>query len=124
MGLKLKDKSLNNLVKINSFLPMYFLIKHQSYKLSIIFSLGFSFLTGDISRALPPPEDIPEEILRREIITEARSPIDGKPVTAAEYAEIKAELAESRFPPQLDPELRHLIFLLRIRKMLRTITPF
>lgn len=36
--------------------------------------------------ALPPPEDVPEEILRTEIITEARSAIDGQPLTAAEYA--------------------------------------
>jgi len=43
-------------------------------------------LTPAPATALPPPEDLPEEILRTEIITEARSPIDGQPLTAAEYA--------------------------------------
>jgi hypothetical protein len=80
--------------------------------------------TAEASIALPPPEDIAEEVLRTEIITEARSPIDGKPVTAAEYAEIEAKLKKSPFPPQLNPKLRHLVFLLRIRKLLNTITPF
>lgn len=76
------------------------------------------------SLALPPPEDIPEEVLRTEIITEARSPIDGKPLTAAEYAELQAQLAERSFPPQLDPQVRSLIFLLRLRRLLETINPF
>ena len=45
-----------------------------------------------IGRCLPPPEDTPEEILRTEIITEARSPINGELLTAAEYAELQALL--------------------------------
>ena len=43
-----------------------------------------------IGRCLPPPEDTHEEILRTEIITEARSPIDGELLTAAEYAQLQA----------------------------------
>ena len=73
--------------------------------------------------ALPPTNDIPEEILRTEIITEARSPIDGKPLTAAEYAEIKVKLAENPFPVQVNPRLQQLVLLLRIRKMLKTFIP-
>ena len=74
--------------------------------------------------ALPPPEDIPEEILRTEIITEGRSPIDNKPLTAAEYAELEAELAQREFSPEIDPKLQELIFLLRIRKLINDINPF
>ena len=73
--------------------------------------------------ALPPPEDIPEEILRTEIVTEGRSPIDGKPLTAGEYAEIKAKLAESPYPTKLNSKLEHVIFLLKVRKMLKTFFP-
>jgi len=73
---------------------------------------------------LPPPEDVPEEILRTEIITEARSPIDGKPLTAAEYAQLQAELAQNPIPPDVNPKIKRLIFLLRLRQMLRTIIPF
>ncbi|MFB2983036.1 hypothetical protein [Microseira sp. BLCC-F43] len=75
--------------------------------------------------ALPPPEDTPEEVLRTEIITEARSPIDGKPLTAAQYAQLIAQL-EGRQPPdpQVNPKLRELIFLLRLRHQMRQILPF
>lgn len=77
--------------------------------------------------ALPPPEDPPEEVLRTEIITEARSPIDGKPLTAAEYAQLQAELQQA--PPArpetlVSPETRQLIGLLRLRKFIRTVFPF
>lgn len=75
------------------------------------------------ARALPPPEDIPEEILRTEILTEARSPVDGKPLTAAEYALLQGKL-QSRPPPRIDPQISELIFLLRIRRAIRTIIPF
>lgn len=50
------------------------------------------------AEALPPPEDIPEEILRTEIILEGRSPLDGKPLSAAEYAELEARLAQRAYP--------------------------
>lgn len=72
---------------------------------------------------LPPPEDIPEEKLRTQIIVEARSPIDGKSLTAAEYAELQAQLA-SQPKPRVDPQIEHLIFLLRLRRAIRTIIPF
>lgn len=74
---------------------------------------------------LPPPEDTPEEVLRTEMITEARSPLDGTPLTAAEYAQLKAELEGSQPPdPQVNPKLRELIFLLRLRAQMRQILPF
>ncbi|AFZ04219.1 hypothetical protein [Calothrix sp. PCC 6303] len=73
--------------------------------------------------SLPPPEDIPEEILRTEMITAARSPIDGKPLTAAKYAELQANLQIAP-PPKLDPKIRENIFLLRLRKGLIQIFPF
>ncbi|MDJ0676645.1 MAG: hypothetical protein QNJ36_14910 [Calothrix sp. MO_167.B42] len=73
--------------------------------------------------ALPPAVDIPEEILRTQIITAARSPIDGKLLTAAEYAELQAKL-QTAPPPKLDPAIRENIFLLRIRKLLLRLFPF
>ncbi|MEH2367458.1 hypothetical protein [Nostoc sp.] len=73
--------------------------------------------------ALPPPEDTPEEILRTKIIIEARSPIDGKSLTAAEYIQLQAQLQEVP-PPKLDPKIREQIFLLRLRKTLLQFFPF
>jgi len=89
----------------------------------LLLFLGLSFTVVKPAICLPPPEDVPEEILRMEIITEARSPIDGKPMTAAEYAQLQAQLRERKTPPTLDPNIREFIFLLRLRQFLRTITP-
>ncbi|NEP12747.1 MAG: hypothetical protein F6K14_21570 [Symploca sp. SIO2C1] len=86
--------------------------------------LGLTLLVAKPAVGLPPPEDVPEEVLRTEIITEARSPIDGKPLTAAEYAQLQAELAQNPIPPDVNPKIKRLIFLLRLRQMLRTIIPF
>ncbi|MBF2078768.1 MAG: glutathione S-transferase [Synechococcales cyanobacterium T60_A2020_003] len=73
--------------------------------------------------ALPPPEDTPEEVLRTEIILEARSPLDGEPLTAAEYAELQDYL--SRYPePEIAPEIRQLIRLLYLRRAIRSVFPF
>ncbi|MDR9405075.1 MAG: hypothetical protein RI580_16760 [Halothece sp. Uz-M2-17] len=87
-------------------------------------SLSFSVL-GIVtpSVALPPPEDTPEEVLRTKIILEARSRIDGQPLTPAEYAQLQADLAQSPYPPELSPEVREFIFLLQIRQMLQILTP-
>ncbi|MDZ8257676.1 hypothetical protein [Nostoc sp. ChiQUE01b] len=73
--------------------------------------------------ALPPLEDTPEEILRTKIIIEARSPIDGKSLTAAEYIQLQAQLQLAP-PPKLDPKIREQIFLLRLRKTLLQFFPF
>jgi hypothetical protein len=88
-----------------------------------------SILVGVISSwskpvlSLPPPDDIPEEILRTEIITAARSQVDGKPLSAAEYVELQAKLQVVP-PPKLDPKIRENIFLLRLRKTLQQFFPF
>lgn len=85
--------------------------------------LGWSGHWGTSAIALPPPEDIPEEILRREIILDARSPVDGKPLNAAEYAELQEQLQVSP-PPKLNADLRQTIYLIRLRKALLQIFPF
>ena len=74
--------------------------------------------------ALPPAEDIPEEILRTEIILEGRSPIDGKPLSTREYEQLQADLKESALDPKIDEDIQQLIFLLQIRKLFKTIIPF
>lgn len=95
----------------------------------LVLSISVSILVvlnshlGTAVMALPPPEDLPEEILRTEIIIQARSPIDGKPLNAAEYAHLQEQLQV--IPPRkLDPKIRDQIFLLRIRKALLQVFPF
>ncbi|MBV5260543.1 hypothetical protein FLX56_19205 [Synechococcus moorigangaii CMS01] len=79
--------------------------------------------TAPLAIALPPPDDLPEEVLRTEIITEGRSPIDGAPVTATEYAEIQQEQGERNLPPTVNADVQHTIFLLRLRKLIQTVLP-
>ncbi|MEB3160385.1 MAG: hypothetical protein VKL20_02860 [Synechocystis sp.] len=84
----------------------------------------FCLATTAQAQTLPPPDDIPEEVLRTEIILEGRSPVNGEALTATEYTELMEQLAENPNPPQLNSEVQHLIFLLRVRKMIRTFIPF
>jgi len=79
-------------------------------------------ITGGVQEALslPPPQEVPEEVLRTEIITEARSPIDGKRLSAAEYVQLQAQL-QSVPSTSLSPKVRELIFLIRVRQLLRSI---
>lgn len=91
---------------------------------AIVAYLLFTFNFIPLAVALPPPEDVPEEILRTEIILYGRSPITGKPLTASEYVRLQEEIAQSNFSSPIDPKIRELIFLLRIRKLFKDITPF
>ena len=95
--------------------------------LNKLFSLGIVsvgvFTSVQAGLALPPPEETPEEVLRTEIITQARSPLTGERLSAAQYAELQERLAESPFPPELDSKVQQTIFLLQIRKFLETINP-
>lgn len=81
-------------------------------------------LTSHQVFALPPPEDIPEEILRGEIVTEGRSPIDGHPLTLQEYVQLREEISQGKFPPNLSEELRYQVFMLQLLHFLDTFTPF
>jgi len=79
------------------------------------------------NKAPSPQEDTPEEILRAEIYTDARSPIDGKQLSAAEYTELMEKLGSlDSIPPEdlVSPKVREVIDLLRLRKFLRQFIPF
>jgi len=79
--------------------------------------------SGKAVMELPPQEDIPEEILRTEIILTVRSPIDGRILTPAEYAELQAQIQISP-PPRLASGIRDKVFLLQLRKTLLQLFPF
>lgn len=90
----------------------------------MLLSFGF-FLGAHPAQALPPAEDIPEEVLRSQVILDARSPVDGKPLTPAEYAELQAKLQSSGSPlAQLSPRVKEVVFLLNLRRLFKTLAPF
>ena len=74
--------------------------------------------------SLPPPRDVPEEVLRTEVFTGGRSPIDGNPLTAAEYAQLQTQLRALPAGIGVTSDTKQLIFLLRIRKLIRSFAPF
>lgn len=86
-------------------------------------ALGILIFTNISALALPPEDDIPEEILATEIIIEGRSQLDNQSLTVNEYVLEKQKENNRPFPPELDSQIKHNVFLLRIFKMLRTITP-
>ncbi|WP_293121666.1 hypothetical protein [Moorena sp. SIO4G3] len=92
--------------------------------LGIGLELTIAILIARPGWCLPPPEDLPEEVLRTEIIIEARSPLDGKPMNPAEYAQLQDAIAQRSTSPGLDPQIRELIFLLQLSDLFRTILPF
>jgi hypothetical protein len=97
----------------------------MKFVLILLISLGNTAMSGtDPASALPPPEDTPEEVLRTEIIVEARSPVDGESLTPAEYAELQGELQESENPPEVAASLQDQIFLLKLLNLLDLVNPF
>jgi len=88
---------------------------------------GFVFTIGLASQAvaLPPPEDVPEEVLREEVILQGRSPVDGRALSPVEYAELELELAD--FPEDsvaVNPEIQSLVFQLKLLRFLKDVVPF
>lgn len=86
--------------------------------------LGTLVVLGDCALALPPPDEIPEEILRTEVITEARSPLDGAPISATDYASLQEHLRDPNTEPIVNPEIAELIQLLQLRRLLKPVLPF
>lgn len=128
----MKNKEDNNITLPAIGMPMKPFIQTCLF-FSIVLNPGLLFIshilffipyTSEKAFALPPTGDIPEEVLRTEIILEGRSPIDGKPLSAREYEELKAKLAQSSNDPKIDPDIKELIFLLQLRKLVKTIIPF
>ncbi len=75
--------------------------------------------------AVQEPGGIPEELLRTEIITEARSPLTGEPLSAAEYAQLLESIENTPADGTLiSSEIRHLILILQLRRTLKPILPF
>lgn len=69
-------------------------------------------------------EEIPEEVLRSEILLDGRSPLTGELLTATEYAELQTEIEKlNAVTPQVAPKLRNLVGLIKLRKFIKTVLP-
>jgi hypothetical protein len=70
--------------------------------------------------------DIPEEVLRAEIIIEARSPIDGTALSASDFAELvvttKQELdRDNAIAATSNPRFKETLLLIRLRSFLKSV---
>lgn len=101
-------------------------MKERKVKRTIAFSLLLWVESwAGIALALPPVMDTPEEVLRTEIILDARSPIDGQPMTPADYAELQNQLNTSvEQPIELSDKLVNTVKLLKLRKFVKKFLPF
>ena len=104
-----------------SFWPWRYLLGSTLLGLLLVAWVSGSALAQD----LPPPEDVPEEILLQEVILQGRSPIDGRPMTPEDYAALEQEL---RSIPEdtvaVNSDLQSLLFQLKILNLLKDILPF
>jgi hypothetical protein len=100
-------------------------IKIQLVKVGIYTITMLPVATSVMANTLPDA-DIPEEVLRAEIITEARSPIDGKALSAQDFAELvvntKQQLdRDDAIAATMNPKFKEAVLLLRLRGFLRSI---
>lgn len=84
---------------------------------------GLLLSLSQAASALPPPEDTPEEVLRTEIILHARSPITGEVLSASEYDQLQEALSRND-ASRVSSQIRELIFLLQLRRVVKPIIPF
>ncbi len=97
------------------------------FSLQILVMAMMPMLSAAETKSISLEEDTPEEVVRTEIYTDARSPIDGTKLTAAEYVELMEKLRSlDNIPPEdlVSPKIREVIDLLKLRKFLRQFIPF
>lgn len=95
---------------------------HHFY-LALIGSIPL-IIMANAALALPDPTEIPEEVLRTEVVVGARSPLDGKPISADEYAVLQEHLRDPNSEAIVNSEIAQLIQLLQFRRVLKPILPF
>ncbi|WP_211167730.1 hypothetical protein [Pseudanabaena yagii] len=116
----------------NQLLPIRIPIRKRNLAIATVISfqmVNLSFPNQIFAENKPYSlqEDTPEEVLRAEIYTDARSPIDGKQLSAAEYTELMEKMRSlDSIPPEdlVSPKVREVIDLLKLRKFLRQFIPF
>jgi len=69
-------------------------------------------------------EKMPEHVSAPILVLDLRSPLDGRLLTATEYADLQAEIDRlNEVPPQVSPKIRRLVGLLKFRKFIKRVLP-
>jgi hypothetical protein len=102
-------------------------MSYRSIRFLLLVMSGFQLFIPLAYASKPPTtEDIPEEVLRAEIITEARSPIDGKPLSASDFAELVVQVEQKTAQDDAtasiqNSSVKNLLFLVRLRGFLKSV---
>ena len=83
-----------------------------------------SFIPMSNADAAPKGENVSEKASSQELALEFRSPLDGRLLTATEYADLQAEIDRlNEVAPQVSPKIRRLVGLLKFRKFIKRVLP-
>jgi hypothetical protein len=82
--------------------------------------------SGLLAQPLPPVSDIPEEVLQTQVLETAISAQDGTSLVSEQYIreQQRQRILPADVSPRLAPEVKQVVDLLRIRKLVKGILPF
>ena len=98
----------------------------SSWLVGVLFIFGMDYYQPLYAAPLPPAEDIPEEIIQIEVSEDAASRLNGQIVTPVIDAQQRdtLQVREEDLPARLAPEVYQVVFLLRLRSVVRGLLPF
>ncbi len=85
-----------------------------------LFCLGL--VLGSLTVAVRADPEVTEEVARLERFSYARSPVDNRVLTPGELV-LEREYLQTAPPSEPSPQLKELITLLRLRKLLKSVIP-
>jgi hypothetical protein len=98
-------------------------LMRQSNRLAALM-VGLGVGIPPAAMALPPPTDVPEEVLRTEVIVEARDR-SGQPIGPGAYAQLQQAIdRRNQDNPQVAEELQSLLLQLRLLSVIKSVIPF
>jgi hypothetical protein len=98
------------------------LMRHPNRLAALMVGLGVGITPA--AMALPPPTDVPEEVLRTEVIVEARDR-SGQPIGPGAYAQLQQAIdRRNQDNPQVAEELQSLLLQLRLLSVIKSVIPF
>lgn len=106
--------------------PISFVKRIQLWtiRLPAIVVILTSIMPTSSAYATPEIEKMPDLVLPPALVLDLRSPLDGRLLTATEYADLQAEIDRlNEVPPQVSPKIRRLVGLLKFRKFIKRVLP-
>ena len=93
-------------------------------RLPILAVILTSLMPISSAYATPEGEKMPDPVSPPALVLDLRSSLDGRLLTATEYADLQAEIDRlNEVPPQVSPKIRRLVGLLKFRKFIKRVLP-